>query len=58
VRLIYNDPSRHFGGNLDDVGHRLRHYLDVLTREVERLAVNPLPPPVQREAEQSCCCCE
>ena len=36
VRLIYNDPNRHFGGFLDDAGNRLRHYLEVLTAEMER----------------------
>jgi dolichol-phosphate mannosyltransferase len=34
VRLIYNDPNRHFGGRLDDAGFRLKHYLEVLRREV------------------------
>ena len=37
VRRIYNDPNRHFGGLLDDAGIRLRHYLDVLQRELNRL---------------------
>lgn len=37
VRLIYNDPNRHFGGLLDDAGERLRHYLAVLSNERERL---------------------
>jgi len=34
VRLIYNDPTRHFGGLLDDAGVRLRHYMEVLRREL------------------------
>jgi dolichol-phosphate mannosyltransferase len=38
VRLIYNDPTRHFGGTLDDADNRLRHYLSVLHEEMERLA--------------------
>jgi len=38
VRLIYNDPSRHFGGALDDPASRLRHYLDVLRCELNRPA--------------------
>lgn len=29
VPLIYNDPTRHFGGALDDPAARLRHYVDV-----------------------------
>ena len=37
VRLIYNDPTRHFGGMLDDASHRLRHYLDVLCAEQRRI---------------------
>lgn len=53
VRLIYNDPTRHFGGALDDVGNRLQHYLYVLCNEIKRLAENPLPAAA---ASQSCCC--
>lgn len=34
VRLIYNDPTRHFGGNLDDASERLMHYLEVLSQEM------------------------
>ncbi len=37
VRLIYNDPNRHFGGNLDDAGNRLKHYLEVFEREVRQI---------------------
>jgi dolichol-phosphate mannosyltransferase len=37
VRLIYNDPTRTFGGRLDDAEARLRHYRRVLHREVRRL---------------------
>jgi glycosyltransferase involved in cell wall biosynthesis len=37
VRLIYNDPTRHFGGTLDDPENRLRHYLDVLCAEQGRI---------------------
>jgi glycosyltransferase involved in cell wall biosynthesis len=36
VRLIYNDPTRHFGGMLDDADHRLQHYLNVLNTELSR----------------------
>lgn len=36
VRLIYNDPTRHFGGMLDDAENRLKHYLNVLTTEHAR----------------------
>jgi glycosyltransferase involved in cell wall biosynthesis len=38
VRLIYNDPNRHFGGILDDAAKRLEHYLCVLRCEQERIA--------------------
>jgi glycosyltransferase involved in cell wall biosynthesis len=50
VRLIYNDPTRHFGGELDDAGNRLRHYLDVLSSEVAKLA--------QQDPEPVGCGCE
>lgn len=46
VRLIYNDPTRHFGGMLDDADNRLRHYLDVLNTEIQQLA----------PAASPCCC--
>ena len=51
VRLIYNDPNRHFGGQLDDADNRLRHYLQVFHVEVQRmLAAAPC------EHEEPCCC--
>ncbi len=34
VRLIYNDPNRHFGGILDDPVVRLAHYLEVFETEM------------------------
>ncbi|MEM1424163.1 MAG: glycosyltransferase family 2 protein [Planctomycetota bacterium] len=36
VRLIYNDPSRTFGGPLNDHEVRFKHYREVLEREIER----------------------
>jgi dolichol-phosphate mannosyltransferase len=36
VRLIYNDPNRTFGGVLDETATRLKHYMDVLAREMDR----------------------
>lgn len=36
VRLIYNDPGRHFGGGLDDPSERMTHYLEVLGEEVRK----------------------
>jgi glycosyltransferase involved in cell wall biosynthesis len=38
VRLIYNDPSRSFGGPLDDPGHRLEVYRRTMYAEIERCA--------------------
>ncbi len=38
VRLIYNDPSRSFGGPLDNPESRLRHYRETMHRELERCA--------------------
>lgn len=43
VRLIYNDPNRHFGGLLDDANVRLRHYTDVLRRELKRVSTEDAP---------------
>ncbi len=42
VRLIYNDPTRHFGGILDDAAVRLQHYMDVLRFELRRMDFTPL----------------
>lgn len=36
VRLIYNDPTRHFGGLLDDPRARMQHYLDVFYTELAK----------------------
>jgi glycosyltransferase involved in cell wall biosynthesis len=52
VRLIYNDPNRHFGGMLDDAGNRLRHYLHVLSREMDYIR----EAPVASESTCGCCC--
>lgn len=57
VRLIYNDPTRHFGGNLDDAGNRLRHYLEVLKTELAQLKENPLPAPLEQVTAEEICCC-
>jgi glycosyltransferase involved in cell wall biosynthesis len=43
VRLIYNDPSRTFGGPLEDPERRLAHYRRTLLAEVTRCA-DRLPP--------------
>jgi glycosyltransferase involved in cell wall biosynthesis len=52
VRLIYNDPTRHFGGVLDDASYRLKHYLDILRTETIR------PMPLSGSATCCGCCCE
>ncbi len=52
VRLIYNDPTRHFGGLLDDATERLSHYMGVLKRELARLEAQEKPS----DAAVSCCC--
>ncbi|HUN80454.1 MAG TPA: glycosyltransferase family 2 protein [Phycisphaerae bacterium] len=36
VPLIYNDPTRHFGGILDDPESRLDHYMQIFEREMIR----------------------
>ena len=38
IRLIYNDPTRSFGGPLDDPQRRLAHYQDVFDREYAKVA--------------------
>ncbi len=38
VRLIYNDPTRSFGGPLDDSRNRLESYLSVMHLELSRCA--------------------
>jgi glycosyltransferase involved in cell wall biosynthesis len=51
VRLIYNDPNRHFGGKLDDADYRFKHYLSVLHAELER----PAPQKVSDPCGCTCC---
>jgi hypothetical protein len=40
VRLIYNDLTRTFGGTLDDANRRLKHYMSVLSRELDALSAH------------------
>ena len=35
VKLIYNDPTRSFGGPLDEAQNRLASYRDTINRELE-----------------------
>lgn len=53
VRLIYNDPSRSFGGPLDNPTSRLAHYRRVLYRELCRCAAG-LPAGALAGVECSC----
>jgi glycosyltransferase involved in cell wall biosynthesis len=48
VRLIYNDPTRHFGGILDDPEARLTHYLDVFETEMSRPCPTSVPTGCRR----------
>ncbi len=52
VRLIYNDPTRHFGGLLDDPKERLAHYLHVFETEISRTS---LPAKSPRTGCLPCC---
>ena len=49
IRLIYNDPNRHFGGKLDDADYRLKHYMNVLQRELDLMTP-------KAAAELAACC--
>ena len=52
VRLIYQDPTRHFGGLLDDPAARLAHYLEVF--EVEMAADRSAPAPAATQTGSGC----
>jgi glycosyltransferase involved in cell wall biosynthesis len=58
VRLIYNDPTRHFGGLLDDAGIRLQHYKDVLAAELKRINDDAAAAAVDQPSMCSCFCGE
>ncbi len=36
ISLIYNDPERHFGGQLDDPKKRLNHYLAIFEKSIQK----------------------
>ena len=40
INLIYNDPNRHFGGELDDPKTRLAHYRSVFERTLQRVGMS------------------
>ena len=52
VRLIYNDPSRSFGGPLDDPGNRLAIYRKTFERELIRCS-SRLPGELQPASDRS-----
>jgi len=52
VRLIYNDPTRTFGGPLDQTAVRLQHYRQTLHREILRCR-DRLPEPAARDLVES-----
>ncbi len=54
VELIYNDPNRSFGGALDNPEVRLRHYREVMQREIDSHA-DRLPASAVRG---TCCGCD
>ncbi len=56
VRLIYNDPSRTFGGPLDQDDVRYAHYREALEREIERCA-DRLPKTALVKAQAACAGC-
>lgn len=56
VRLIYNDPSRTFGGPLDQDEVRHAHYREVLEREIERCA-DRLPASARIQIPGTCVGC-
>ncbi|HSI34772.1 MAG: glycosyltransferase family 2 protein [Phycisphaerae bacterium] len=56
VRLIYNDPTRHFGGILDDAAVRLQHYTDVLNSELRRMSHAGAPAPETTSCDQPAIC--
>ncbi len=58
VRLIYNDPNRHFGGKLDDAANRLLHYTQVFEDEMARIGARSAPvQDSSSEREPVPCCC-
>lgn len=57
VRLIYNDLTRTFGGALDDADQRLKHYREILHREIRRQAERLPRSAKVGVVEDGCGCC-
>lgn len=60
VRLIYNDPTRSFGGPLDDARNRLQLYRATMHRELRRCE-GRLPERAREGLNHTCCgveCCQ
>ncbi len=55
VRLIYNDPNRHFGGMLDNADCRLQHYLTVLRQEMQKIGQTSGADLVRQKAAELPC---
>ncbi len=53
IKLIYHDPTRQFGGGLDDATIRLRHYIEVLASEL----TDPVGPVLLPEGSAFFCPC-
>lgn len=53
IQLIYHDPTRRFGGGLDDATIRLRHYIEVLVQEL----TDPVAPVLMPERSTCGCPC-
>lgn len=55
VPLVYLDASRSFGGSLDDSDYRLKHYREILKRELAA-TLHELPP--TKKTELDFCGCD
>jgi len=58
VSLVYVDPTRTFGNNLDDAAKRLAYYRRVIEREVKRAGLSPLAGSLAHSSggEDEVCC--
>lgn len=57
IRLVYNDPNRHFGGELDDPAARYQHYLQVFERSMAESMAVSAGGESKNSAMQSPCAC-